>query len=100
MAFTGSKAALCGSVALATLIYAGQASAGEAAPAAVAGVEEIVVTGSRVIRDGTQAPTPLTVVTAEALRATAPVSIGDALADLPQFAGSVTPKTGRRSDAR
>ena len=41
---------------------AGAASAQTAAPAGVASVEEVVVTGTRVVRDGYQAPTPLTVI--------------------------------------
>ena len=86
MHFTKSKAGLCGGVAIAALLCAGQAYAQEAA-----GVEEIIVTGSRVIRDGTQAPTPLTVLTTEAMDASAPVSIADALIELPQFANSTTP---------
>lgn len=34
-------------------------------------VEEVVVTGSRIIRDGFEAPTPVTVTTAEELKAAA-----------------------------
>lgn len=53
-----------------------------------AAVEEVVVTGSRVITNGFAAPTPVTVVTAEQMRATAPNSISDALNQLPQFKAS------------
>lgn len=86
MPFAKSKVGLCGGAAIAALLWAGQAYAQEPA-----GVEEIIVTGSRVIRDGTQAPTPLTVLTTEAMDANAPVSIADALIELPQFANSTTP---------
>lgn len=49
---------------------------------------EIVVTGSRAIRDGSRAPTPVTAVGADELQATAPGNIADALVELPQFRGS------------
>lgn len=49
----------------------------------------ITVTGSRVIRDGSNSPTPVTVVSTEALEAVQPgVSLSDSLAILPAFAGS------------
>jgi iron complex outermembrane receptor protein len=50
---------------------------------------EIVVTGSRAIRDGRDAPTPLTVAGADQLRLT-PSNIPEALNKLPQFSGSTT----------
>jgi iron complex outermembrane receptor protein len=50
---------------------------------------EIVVTGSRAIRDGRDAPTPLTVAGAEQLQLT-PSNIPEALNKLPQFSGSTT----------
>jgi outer membrane receptor protein involved in Fe transport len=52
------------------------------------------VTGSRIVRDGYQAPTPVTVATTEQLQRTAPGAIPEGLNQLPQFAGSrsnVTP---------
>lgn len=54
---------------------------------------EVVVTGSRVITNGFSAPTPLTVITAEQMQATAPTSISDALNQLPQLKSSYTPAT-------
>ena len=51
-------------------------------------VESVTVTGSRVISDAANSPTPLTVVTADDLRATAPTSIPDGLNKLPVFQGS------------
>jgi iron complex outermembrane receptor protein len=50
---------------------------------------DIIVTGSRAIRDGRDAPTPLTVASADELLLT-PTSVPDALNKLPQFAGSTT----------
>ncbi|WP_156678015.1 TonB-dependent receptor plug domain-containing protein [Sphingomonas profundi] len=50
---------------------------------------DIVVTGSRIVRDGTQSPTPLTVVSTANLSSKAPGSIADGLNQLPVFQGSI-----------
>ena len=55
-------------------------------PDSGAQVEEVVVTGSRVIANGNQAPTPVTVLATEKLLETTPTNIPDALNRLPQFA--------------
>lgn len=55
--------------------------------------EEILVTGSRITQNGYQAPTPLTVATAEQLQQAAPTAIADALNQLPQLSGSSSPRT-------
>jgi outer membrane receptor protein involved in Fe transport len=47
---------------------------------------DIVVTGSRVITSGINAPTPLTTVTTAQLSQTTPSNVADALNKLPQFA--------------
>lgn len=61
----------------------------QTAPAARdAAVEEIVVTGSRVIANGNNSPTPVTVVQTEELRTLQPTTINDALNNLPVFQGS------------
>jgi iron complex outermembrane receptor protein len=57
------------------------------------GVEAVVVTGSRVISDAANSPTPLTVVSTEQLLATTPTDIPDALNKLPVFQGSAQPRT-------
>lgn len=57
-------------------------------PAGPAPSESIVVTGSRIISDIANSPTPLTVVSAEQLQATTPTNIADGLAKLPVFMGS------------
>ncbi len=54
--------------------------------------EEIVVTGSRIVRDGYEAPTPLTVVGEEVLQAAAPRDVADFVNTLPSVMGSVTPR--------
>jgi len=64
-------------------------------PATGRGDGEIVVTGSRVIRDGFSAPTPVTVVTGEQLLTSTPTTIGEALNKLPQFANSIRPSTSQ-----
>ena len=56
-------------------------------------IEQVVVTGTRIIRDGYQAPTPLTVVSAQALsQASATANVADTLNTLPVFANSQTPE--------
>jgi iron complex outermembrane receptor protein len=53
----------------------------------------IVVTGSRIKRDGYSAPTPETVIGAEAIANAAPGNIADFVNDLPQLSGSSTPRS-------
>jgi outer membrane receptor protein involved in Fe transport len=64
------------------------AFAQEAAEPNANAVEEVVVTGSRIVRNGNNAPTPVTVATVEALQTNTPSNIPDALNKLPAFAGS------------
>lgn len=57
---------------------------------------EVVVTGTRIIRDGFQAPTPLTVLTREDIENTSPTNnIADFVNQLPQLAGSTKPANSR-----
>lgn len=63
-----------------------------ATDAAVA--DAIVVTGTRVKRDGYDAPTPVTVVGAEAIAKAAPVNVADYVNQLPQLSPSATPRVG------
>lgn len=51
-------------------------------------VESITVTGSRIERDGFEAPTPVTVLSSDELAMRSPSNIPDALNQLPQFLGS------------
>jgi len=84
------------SVSLAALMAAvpfGGASVAQAADAApqsaqASGVEEIVVTGTRIVRDGYEAPTPVSVLGAAELTNIAPASMSDAINQLPSFARS------------
>lgn len=52
---------------------------------------EIVVTGTRIVRDGYQAPTPVTVAPVEDLIKATPTNLPDALNKLPQFSLSQGP---------
>lgn len=57
----------------------------EPAPASDEAAADIVVTGSRVARNGFNAPSPTTVIGAELLQQRGAVSIGEALNDIPAF---------------
>jgi outer membrane receptor protein involved in Fe transport len=50
-----------------------------------AALEEVLVTGSRIVRSGMQTPTPVTAVTSEELGRMEPGNMVDALSQLPQF---------------
>ena len=80
-------------VALSTLL--GQAAYGQAVQTAAAApeveVEEVIVTGSRIVRDGYEAPTPTTVLDAAVFQQQATSSIADALVQIPAFAGNIRP---------
>ena len=56
-------------------------------------IDEIVVTGTRIVRDGFQSPTPVTVLGAEAIDAAAPENVADLVNDLPSVVGSATPQS-------
>ncbi len=57
-------------------------------------VEEIVVTGSRVVRDGYEAPTPVTVIGLEQMEAQPMQHISDFVNRLPAFGGAQTTTSG------
>jgi len=70
------------------------ASAQEASPEGAENVTgAIVVTGTRVMRDGYDAPTPTTVLGNELIEAKAPTTIIDALVTLPAFKNSSSAQT-------
>lgn len=97
------KAGLFSGAALACLIIAGAASAQtaptegtSAAATAQAADEDIIVTGTRVVRDGYLAPTPLTVLSTEDIENTSPTNnIADFVNQLPALAGSTRPSNSR-----
>lgn len=53
--------------------------------------EQVTVTGTRIVRDGYQAPTPVTVTGVDQLQTSATTEVADYLNELPQFAGSTSP---------
>src|SRR5579872_2181482 len=82
--------ALCGGVSLlavSTAAFAQQAAAPAATPDTT---QAVVITGSRIVRNGYAAPTPVTVATTAELQATTPSDIPDGLNKLPVFDGSST----------
>ena len=62
-------------------------------------VETVVVTGSRVITDISNSPTPLTVVSADELARTTPTDIPDALNKLPVFFGSSSQRSSSNANS-
>ncbi|MBS0359930.1 MAG: TonB-dependent receptor [Proteobacteria bacterium] len=64
-----------------------QATAGASDPA---DVSEVVVTGSRIVANGFQQPTPVTVVGQQELQAQQPVTIADYLNTLPSFGATIS----------
>ncbi len=60
-------------------------------------VEEVVVTGSRIVRDGYEAPTPVAVVGVEQLQSGATANVADYVNTMPVFSGSATPQTSQPS---
>src|SRR5690606_32997921 len=61
--------------------------------AAEVAVDEIVVTGSRIVRDGFEAPTPVSVIGVEQIQQAGTPSIADFVNQLPTLANSSTPGT-------
>ena len=94
-----SDAALKASVSMAALLIGGAAVAQTTpAPAAMPAAEPaedvlIQVIGTRVVRDGYQAPTPVSVVTVDELQKSATPNIADFVNTLPAVSGSSTPRT-------
>ena len=91
---TPRRRALVSSVSAAALVISAAAPAFAQAQQAQApaAVDEIVVTGTRVVRDGYQAPTPLTVVGIEELLQAPAENLADFVNDLPSVANSTTPQ--------
>lgn len=70
-------------------ILAGPAMAADA-EAADAASDEVIVTGSRIVRDGYSAPTPVAVLGEADIQAQSPANISDFVNQLPAIAGSGT----------
>ncbi len=56
-------------------------------------LDQVVVTGSRITRDGYEAPTPVSVLGADELNALNTVNVADAVNVLPAFSGSASPRS-------
>lgn len=86
---TAGAAALC--------LIAQHAAAQEVAQAGDNSVEQVQVTGTRVVRDGYSAPTPVTVVGTQEIQASSPANLADFVNKLPTFIGSETPNNSAGS---
>lgn len=73
------------------------AQAQTAPPANQAVAEEIIVTGSRIVRDGYEAPTPVSVLGMEELSNMAVTNVADAVNRLPAFGAAVTSRNASTS---
>ena len=72
-------------------IACGQAARAATAPSAAGNdleLTEVLVTGSRVITNGNDSPTPVTVIAVDDLKDTHPTNLAEAINDLPVFGGS------------
>ncbi|HEY5759917.1 MAG TPA: TonB-dependent receptor plug domain-containing protein, partial [Steroidobacter sp.] len=56
-------------------------------------IDSVVVTGTRITRDGYEAPTPVSVLGADELNALNTVNVADAVNVLPAFSNSVSPRS-------
>ena len=77
-------------VGTASVFAMGVASTVAQAADTAAPIEEVVVTGSRIVREGYEAPTPLTVIGSEALEKAADTNMLNALATMPAVSGAQT----------
>jgi iron complex outermembrane receptor protein len=62
-------------------------------------LEAVTVTGTRIIRDGSESPTPVTIVSVEELNEITPSTLADALNKLPQFSVQFTPQSNANGNA-
>lgn len=62
-------------------------------------VEEVVVTGSRVLRSGYDTQTPVTIVDQATINEASPANLADFVNELPAVVGSSTPATTNRSQS-
>jgi outer membrane receptor protein involved in Fe transport len=90
---SASAAALIG-IGAASGAFAQDAATQDAtASAKVDDTTVVVVTATRVVRNGYKAPTPTTVLGVEEIAAKAPANLADLVNDLPALSGSATPIT-------
>ena len=72
-------------IAMASVAHAQAPAAAGAAPAVL---DEVVITGSRTIKNGNSSPSPVTVVSTQDILNVQPGTLSDALESMPVFAGS------------
>ena len=77
--------------------HSARAAEQAAAQEAEQSLEEIVITGSRIIREGFEAPTPLSVIDTTTLERAPAANIAEYVNTLPVFAGSQQPNTAQNS---
>src|SRR5271170_3598837 len=85
---------LAGASALALACGAQQAAAQTDSSSAP---EQVEVTGTHIVRDGYEAPTPVTVLDSEYLKSAAPANIVDVVTQLPSVVGSTTNQNTNQS---
>jgi iron complex outermembrane receptor protein len=88
------------STAIASLLAMGMPTshAQEADQTAQLDVEQITVTGSRIVRDGYEAPTPVSVLGADELNVMAVTNISEAVNRMPAFTNSLTTENSSAAD--
>jgi len=85
------------SVCATAVLTAGSANAQTGPAPSDQNVEQVVVTGTRVQRDGYEAPTPVSVVSADQIQTSGTPNIADYVDTLPAVSGSSTPVTTANS---
>lgn len=88
-----SAALLCGAIGIPAQAIAQDMSGGSDEASASEPAADIVVTGSRIVRDGYNAPTPTTVLGQDLIDIKSPTQVIDALTTMPAFRGMATAST-------
>ena len=85
----------CPGLSLAALALAASSATAQAPAAGPAdpqgAAKDIIITGSRIVRDGYSQPSPVTVAPVAELQKATPTNLSDALNKLPQFSNSISP---------
>lgn len=92
-------ASVAAAMATASSMAYGQDAGSEAAASASAPIEEIIVTGSRLIRQDLAAPSPVTVISEADIRNSGSVTIENTLNEFPQLAGGQNSSVNAGADA-
>jgi outer membrane receptor protein involved in Fe transport len=73
---------------------AGQANAQDVAASGAGSLEQVTVTGTRIVRDGYEAPTPVTVISVDEIQKAPQQHISDFVNRLPAFGGGMSTTSG------